>query len=329
MKTKILIIKLGYSETLDPEIGRVPSLGDVLRTTPILWAFKEKYPNSYITWLVSREAEPLLKGNSFIDRILTWDEFVPFQVMREKFDMLINLEKIPGVCALSDMIDAWVKYGFRFESINGTYHAYEKGLNFIEYIRDKKNGKKPKDYWQQVLIEMLGIEWRGQGYIIGYKPKSEETYDIGFNHNVGTKWQTKAMPMEHWKDLEGRLSDEGYTISWQKGLKDLYDYMDWINSCRLLISQDSLGIHISLALKRKVIGLFGPTNPQEIYLHGFGKVIYSNQKCHLMPCYSAACITGLNCMNYIDLEQAVSAVKEGIVDSKLNLSNVNTCQAVL
>ena len=41
---KILIIKLGYSETLDQEIGRIPSLGDILRTTPILWALKEKYP---------------------------------------------------------------------------------------------------------------------------------------------------------------------------------------------------------------------------------------------------------------------------------------------
>ena len=35
-KQKVLIIKLGYSETLDPEIGRVPSLGDVMRTTVIL-----------------------------------------------------------------------------------------------------------------------------------------------------------------------------------------------------------------------------------------------------------------------------------------------------
>jgi len=45
MQTKILIIKLGYSETLDPEIGRVPSLGDVLRTTPILHALRESSQN--------------------------------------------------------------------------------------------------------------------------------------------------------------------------------------------------------------------------------------------------------------------------------------------
>jgi len=161
MKKKVLIIKLGYSETLDPEIGRVPSLGDVLRTTPILWALKEKYPDSHITWLVSEPAEPLLNGNKFIDRILTWDHFVPFQLMKEKFDILINLEKIPGVCALTDMIDAWVKYGFRFETVSGSYHAYEKGLDFMSYIEDKRSDKS-KGYWQQILIEMLGIHHRLQ-----------------------------------------------------------------------------------------------------------------------------------------------------------------------
>nr|MBC8414069.1 glycosyltransferase family 9 protein [bacterium] len=279
MATKILIIKLGYSETLDQEIGRIPSLGDVLRTTPILWAFKEKYPDSQITWLVSREAEPLLIGNELIDRLITWDEFVPFQLMREKFDVLVNLEKIPGVCALSDMIDAWMKYGFRFESVDGTYHAYEKGLNFIEYIKNKQKGKKSRHYWQQVLIEMVGVKWRGQGYILGYKPLNEEKYDIGFNFNVGKKWATKAMDIKKWRELEERLQKKGYSVSWQEGLKDLNEYMDWINSCKLFLTQDSLGLHIALALKKKIVGLFGPTDPQEVYFHNFGRAIYSKQEC--------------------------------------------------
>jgi heptosyltransferase-2 len=310
MLTKILIIKLGYSETLDSEIGRVPSLGDVLRTTPILWAFKERYPERHVTWVVSQEAEPLLTNNEFIDRLITWDEFVPFQLMREKFDVLINLEKIPGVCALSDMIDAWVKYGFRFESINGTYHAYEKGLNFIEYISDKQSGKKTRTYWQQVLIEMLGVKWKGQGYILGYKPKSQEKFDIGLNYNVGSKWKTKGMSIQKWKELESRLIEEGFSISWQEGLNDLHDYVDWINSCRILLSQDSLGIHMAIALKKKFIGLFGATDPQEIYVHGFGKTIFSGQECHLMPCYNPNCLTGLNCMEHMDIEEIVRFVKE-------------------
>lgn len=309
MDKKILIIKLGYSETLDPEIGRVPSLGDVLRTTPMLWALREKYPDSHITWLVAEQAEPLLQGNTLIDRLLIWDEFVPFQLMREKFDILINLEKIPGVCALSDMIDAWTRYGFRFDSVSGTYHAYEKGMTFIEYLKDKKTANKTKDFWQKVLIEMLGVEWKGQEYIIGHKPETKEIFDIGLNYKAGSKWPTKIMPFEMWKELESRLSSLGYRVSWQEGLDDLYKYMDWINSCRMLITQDSLCIHLALALKKSVIGLFGPTDPQEIYSYGNIKILHSPQECQSMPCYSPECITKLNCMEKIDLGRVVEAVK--------------------
>ena len=309
MDKKILIIKLGFSETLDPEIGRVPSLGDVFRTTPILWALREKYPQSHITWFVSQQAEPLLHGNKFIDRILIWDEFVPFQLMKEKFDILINLEKIPGVCALSDMIDAWTKYGFRFDSLSGTYHAYEKGMSFIEYLKGKQTNNKVKDVWQKVLIEMLGIEWREQEYIVGYKPKTEEIYDIGLNYKIGSKWATKIMSMDKWKELEKRLLNLGYKVSWQEGLSDLYEYMDWINSCKILISQDSLGVHIALAFKKKAVVLFGSTDPKEIYGYGNIKAIQPQQKCKYMPCYNSNCITGLNCMKKIMIDDAIEAVK--------------------
>lgn len=301
MPNKILIIKLGYSETLDPEIGKVPSLGDVLRTTPILWAVREKYPDAHITWLVTSNAELLLQGNPLIDRVLVWDEFVPFQLMREKFDILINLEKIAGVCALADMIDAWTKYGFRFDSLSGMYHGYEKGLNFMNYIANKKSDAT-KGYWQQVLIEMMGATWKGQPYIVGYKPTSVEQYDIGFNYEVGSKWPVKGMPNELWKELEKRFLEMGYTVSWQEGKANLHEYMDWINSCRLLISNDSLGMHLAFAFEKKVIGLFGPTDSSEVYCYGKSKCILSPTECPLRPCLANRCESGLACMSRIVLK---------------------------
>ena len=120
---KILIIKLGYSETLDSEIGRIPSLGDVLRTTPILYALKNKYPDSDISWLVSEEAHPLLEGNKYLNRILIWDNFVPFQLLKEKFDILINLEKIPGVCVPQNYTTAasWFRRGAEHGEVLAMY----------------------------------------------------------------------------------------------------------------------------------------------------------------------------------------------------------------
>src|SRR4028118_659784 len=56
--TRILIIKLG-------------AIGDVLRTTPLLPILKARYPQSHITWLVEEAAAPLLRGNRYIDKVLT------------------------------------------------------------------------------------------------------------------------------------------------------------------------------------------------------------------------------------------------------------------
>lgn len=313
MSTKILIIKLGYSETLDPEIGKVPSLGDVLRTTPILWAVKEKYPDSHVTWLVTSNAEPLLDKNHLIDRILVWDEFVPFQLMREKFDVLINLEKTAGVCALADMIDAWVKYGFRFDSLHGRYHAYEKGLSFIGYI-ENKHSETDKKYWQQVLIEMMGVEWKGQPYIIGYKPKTVETFDIGFNYEVGIKWPLKGMPMKKWKELEQRFTSNNFSVSWQEGKHNLFEYMDWINSCQLLISTDSLGLHIASVMGKKAVGLFGPTSTNEVYSYPGCHLIKSKIECPHLPCGAAKCQTGRFCMTEIDCDLVESTVMDLLKD---------------
>jgi heptosyltransferase II len=311
MQTKILIIKLGLSETLDPEIGKVPSLGDVLRTTPILWALKEKHPKSHVTWLVTSNAEPLLVNNHLINRILVWDEFVPFQLMREKFDILINLEKIAGVCALADMIDAWTKYGFRFDSLSGQYHAYEKGLIFIDYLHRKANTKKSGDYWQQVLIEMIGVPWRNQECLIGYKPKTTiASHDVGLNYQVGSKWPSKAMSMQKWQELESKLVVADFSISWQQGLMDLYAYMDWINSCEILITHDSLGLHIALALGKKVIALFGSTGHSEVCMYGRGIIIKSKSACPLMPCYNSICTYESFCMDTIETDEIISSVKQ-------------------
>jgi len=58
-KHKVLIIKVGYSETLAQEISSHTSYGDVLRTTVLLHLYK----NDHVTWLVDEKALPILRNN--------------------------------------------------------------------------------------------------------------------------------------------------------------------------------------------------------------------------------------------------------------------------
>ena len=311
---KILIIKLGYSETLDPEMSKVVSLGDVVRCTVVLEALKEKYPNSNITWLVAPEAFPLVAENSYLNRVLIWDEFVPFVLMREQFDMVVNLEKIHGICALADMIQAWEKVGFRFDSRSGEYSAYERSVGATKYIQSKASGEKSHDIWQRVLVEMVGCEWKGQEYSLGYKPEPKQFYDVGFNYCVGSKWPTKAMAKERWEELAKKLELQNISYSWQQGMSNLYEYMDWIAGCKVLVTSDSLGVHLALAMKKSVVVLFGSTSGEEIYYYNRGVSVYPKKTQGIIssfdciPCYESKCKQSVHCMDFIELDRVLGYV---------------------
>ena len=303
-KEKVLIIKPGYSETLDGEISMITSLGDVIRSTALL----RLYENAHVTWLVDETAFPLLKGNPFIHRILSYNLTSILQLQSERFDTVINLEKVPGLCAFSDSINAWRRYGFRFDPENGVALAYDSSQHVLAICMDPEYKKAAKKYWVENLFEMVGAKWKGEGYVLGYKPKSDVIYDIGFNYDVGKKWPNKAWPMEYWKELE-RLIGKKYTISWQQGLKDTEEYFEWINSCNVFVTNDSLGLHIASALNKKIIALFGPTLAFEIHLPNGVKLLPEfDYDC--IPCLSQRCTQSKLCMDYIKPEKVYDAIEK-------------------
>ena len=298
---KVLIIKLGHSETLDPEVSRTTSLGDVLRTTVILHHFKD----CQVTWLVDEKAYPLLEGNPLIHRILPYDLSSVLQLKAEPFDTLVNFEKVPGICALADSISAWRRYGFRFDAPSGEARAYDGFERVFTLCKDPSEKKHHTESWQKLLMDIIGAPWTGQEYVLGYKPKAKVQFDVGFNHIVGPKWPTKAWPEAHWKKLETMLSPKA-SLSWQKGLNNLYEYIDWIQSCRALVTSDSLGLHIALALKKPVVVLYGPTNANETYLYGRGAAIYpKGYDC--LPCFSPTCHQEVHCLKTVTPEQVEEA----------------------
>lgn len=284
-RQKVLIIKVGYSETLDPEISNVTSYGDVIRTTVLLNLYKK----DHVTWLVDESAYPILKNNPYIDRVLIYDLTSALQLQSEHFDTVINLEKVPGLCALADQVTAWRRYGFRFDVKEGDAEAYEGTQNALSMCHNEKKKKKGKRCWQEHLFEMVGAKWQGQEYVFGYEPKGAEKYDVGFNYQVGNKWPSKIWSMSNWKRLEELLRKDR-SVSWQEGLDDMEQYFEWINSCRVIVTNDSFGLHLAMALKKKIVAIYGSTGANEIYLYGLGSIfVPMDGACLEAPCYLPQC----------------------------------------
>jgi heptosyltransferase-2 len=313
-KEKILIIKTGYTEILDgDQNSKIVSLGDVLRTTPLL----HKYKDRQITWITSEEARPLLRDNPYINRLLSFDLLTCLQLESEEFDKIINLEKVPGICALSDKIRARrSRYGFTFNTQTGKAEALDHAYEVLAVSFDSKYKKENKRTVQELLFEMVGETFNGEEYILGYKPKTKEIYELGFNTEVGSKWPSKAWPMENWDKLEELLKDD-YSISRQekqgdKIKKDLEEYMDWINSCKTLVTNDSLGLHIALALKKNVVALLGPTPSKELCLYNKIKILIPEGNLNCLPCFSPSCLNyKKSCMNRIYPETVSDEIKKG------------------
>lgn len=301
---RVLIIKLGYSETLVDEISRKTSLGDVLRSTVLLEHFKD----SRITWLVDEKAVALLKGNPLIERIFPYDLTSILQLQAERFDTVVNLEKVAGICAFSDSLTAWRRFGFRFDPEEGIAMAYDGSHQVIEICRNPDDKMGSGRYWEDVLFEMVGSKWNKETPKIGYKPKSTVRYDVGFNHQVGDKWPIKAWPHNYWVRLKEQIGDD-YTISWQEGLDSIEDYIEWINSLKLLITNDSLGLHIAHALGKKIIALFGPTLSSEVYIKDGIKLLPEGDY-DCLPCLSTECVLDKSCMYDIKPEKVLEAIKK-------------------
>jgi len=303
---KVLVIKTGYSEFLDREKNsRRTSLGDVLRSTVLLHLYKE----DRVSWVTDRYAFPLLENNPYIERLLPYDLTTVLQLESEEFDTVINLEKVPGICALADKIRARrSRFGFTFNTQTGDAEAYDRAYEVLDVSAIPELKKANKKTFQELLFEMLGKRWNGEEYILNYTPRSEEVYDFGLNTQIGQKWPIKSWPSRYWDELEDKLEKKGFKVSRQdkqpaEVLTNLYCYMDWINSCKCIISNDSLGVHLAIAMKKKVLGLFGPTTHTELCFYGLGKALEPKNAPDCMPCFEKECKRKRSCIEDIFPEE--------------------------
>jgi heptosyltransferase-2 len=299
MVKKVLIIKTGFSEFLDRGISTTVSLGDVLNCTSLLHLYKK----AHVTWVTSWAARQLVERNPYISRLLIFGPDALKALPEQSFDILINLEKDIGICSWVTQVKAGKRYGFYFDPRSHDIATYRRSTHYL--LEGQENHKDIRKTLLEILFEMVGRKWNGEVPILHRPQPLKEIYDIGLNYAVGSKWPTKAWPMDKWKILESSLK-KTHTVTWQKGHKNLLWYINWIDRCRLIVTGDSLGQIIGQALGKKVVALYGPTNHHRMKGVSRTTVIPSNLRCPYMPCYLPICKHNEFCMDFISPEEVAS-----------------------
>ncbi len=309
LRRKVLIIKTGHSETFAVDNGACISLGDVLRTTVILHSFPPE--THQVTWIVNRCAAPLLRDNKFIEHLWEVDELKADDIHGYACDIVINLENIADICAAVEKIEAKVKCGFQLDRESGDVVLRGIDGEIFLSVGDMEYRRSFELCWSDTLLRLMGGKYSGQTYVLGYRPRTRETFDVGLNHEVGKKFPLKRWPEHNWKGLYERLAG-GYTVSWQQGHNNLENYIDWINSCRTIVSNDSLGLHIAIALGKNVVALFGPTSPSEFSDYPDLRKIVADVPCSCLPLGATACRRSEPCMDSINIRTVAAAVESFI-----------------
>jgi len=300
--TALLVMtgEAGMRPRLSPE-GR---LADVFRATCLLHLYK----GHRVTWITGPRAASLLEENHLIDDLRVAD--VPADVADlagGRFETVINLEKTVAWAQWTGELDAERRFGF----------VLEGGRTALaDASRVLLRGDQPTDAarpLQQILYEIVAETWMGQPYLLGRRPTNPIAADVGFCHRRGEAWPTQTWPGHHWRQL-GDLLGADLRISTQPetggplagpegplgGLGGLPALVSWLNSCVLLIGHDGLALHLALALGKRVIGLFGPTPPEQVYLYGQGVKLTAPVLRDCSPCRSGRCLWGRSCMGQIE-----------------------------
>lgn len=284
---KTLIVKLG-------------ALGDVLRTTSILNVL-----DGDITWFTEEVAKPLLEN---IPKISSLTSDIN-DIAGKKFDVVMNLDDDLKGCKVVDNVYFSKLYGFYAEGgkvlpMPESKEWWEMSLNG-SYDRDYRKQMNRKTF-QEHLFRNIGRRFNGEDYVFGYNPKNISGKVVGLEARAGDRWPMKVWPF--YSSLKEKLESENIEVKVFEQKGDIREYIDDINSCRVVVSGDSLAMHAALALKKKVVAIFGPTNPYEIEMYGRGKKLYADMSC--IFCFKKTlCDKSPNCMQSISVNQVYSAVR--------------------
>ena len=330
---RILIIKFAFT-------------GDVLRTTPILSGLKKKYPSSHITWITRPESMAVLENNHLIDCLLVNGPGVLPRLLVQRFDLVISLDKEAESTALAEIARADEKTGFGLSAEGKVYplnknseYAFRLGLD------DDLKFRKNKKSYQEIIFDIAGLKYNKEEYTLilsdAQLRRSKELAGsfcinrqdkvVGFNTGCGDAFQGKKWTEEGFLKLGGRVSlipnakilllggpkeierNASIARSAKFPLIDtgcgntMRDFISIVNLCDLVICGDTVTLHIAIALKKKVIALFGPTVPQEIDLYGRGEKLFAGADC--APCYKRICARDDLCMKAIKADEVFRVVK--------------------
>jgi heptosyltransferase-2 len=331
-------------------IVKLDATGDVLRTTSLLQPLRAAYPGAHVTWVTRREAVDVLKPNSLIDEVAPLDAEALLLLHTTTFDLVINPDASITSSRLATLARAREKRGFvldaqeRLQPLNEEAEQwYRMGLNDALKRRNERT-------YQSILLGIAGLP-AGEHPVIWQVSPGEAAFAaafaqraglrdgelrIGLNTGAGGRWRWKKWTDEGQVELirairsthpnarillyggpEERERNRALVRLAPETLVDtgtensLRQFGALVALCDVMVTGDTMALHLASALGKRIVALFGPTSAPEIELYGRGsKILPTDMSC--LGCYLSDCDVRPACMQRIAPDTVLAALEAEI-----------------
>jgi ADP-heptose:LPS heptosyltransferase len=326
-------------------IVKLDAMGDVLRSTALLPPLAEAHPRAAITWITRKESVALLQRNPYVAEVLEFGPEALVHLQTRTFDRVINLDAAKASAALATAAKSNRKDGYVLDErgyVQPTNDAARQWLEAGVFDDIKRQGRAT---YQDRMAAILGLSGRTHRYVFdlgddewGHARARLESIGvnlqrpvIGLNTGAGGRWPLKQWREDGYLELLARLGrhdDLQVLLLGGPGEKErnerliaasavpvfdpgcdhaVRDFAALLGHSDVVVTGDTLAMHLSLALRKRTVALFGPTSAAEIELYGLGEKVVPDMAC--LSCYKTSCDFVPNCMDLISADQVERSVR--------------------
>jgi ADP-heptose:LPS heptosyltransferase len=332
-------------------LSRLKFIGDIVLTTPVIRALREKFPDAYLAYLGDLKAVTLLEHNPHLNEIIPYDFSKPditeqlkiaWKLRRRKFDVFIDLFSNPRSALLARASGAPMRIG---KDVPG------RGRLYTHTIGDAGSMISAIEYHFHYL-QPLGIPVStGKTEIVLTEEERREAR-IYLRHqgvaidrpivaiHPGATWPNKMWPKEHVAELidllraklkvevllspgpgdDQLIGDILHRCSGevhQLPVLPVRQLAGVLSQCTVFVSNDCGPMHIGVAVGTKTLGIFGPEPPEVWFPYNEAdghKALFRTIECS--PCRVTACHRDadhqLECLRLISVTEVLEEVGERI-----------------
>jgi len=327
-------------------IVKLAAAGDVLRTTALLPAIKSRYPGARITWVTQPEAAGLFVGNDHVDEVLTTDASgLMARLAKVMFEAVFCPDADQQTAALAATASAKARHGFTMDESGAIVPLSDAAEHWLRMGISDPLKKTNTETYQSLLAKALELDPAAVGRPILEPTAADLDWAAGFvadhglnqpivgiNTGAGERWRHKRWTRQHQAEFVTKMAHRGFGVVLLGGGEEAQTHEELcrdgaeagifsagtdlsygrfaatVQSCQVLVTGDTLALHVATARGVPVVVLFGPTSAAEIELYGEGvKIQPEGLPC--LVCYLPDCDVKPHCQELISVDRVVLAVE--------------------